>query len=847
MPTCGRPSRGYSLASLLTGIIAVCVLPLIGAAIALAAFGVERLQSERDADALATATNFATAIDEDLQARIAALRMLASAPEADDPARWPELHRLGRAFEASFGSHVILAESGEPMRMLLNTRVPLGAPLPALPRPQGHAAAPAALATGKPAVGDLFVGPIAHEPLVAIAVPVPHPIRTRRVLLTTPEARVLQRRVDRLSLPADWTLRLLDGQGQVIARRRPAAPEAAADDDAQRYRVDLRQAPWAVELRIPQAVRLREARQAAVLVAMSIGPAALLALGGALFATRRLRAAVDALWRPRGDTSPIPIAEFARARRQLDDAASARDAAQAAEREAQERSRTTFELANVGIAQLAPDGRWLRVNRRLCEIVGYGEDELLALRFQDITHPDDLAADAEYVRRLLAGEIPAYAMDKRYLRKDGSGVWVRLAVTLARDGAGGPDYFISVVEDITPRKRLEARDREQIDALARSEAEVRRLLALATRSRAALLDVLEDERRVTQSLRQSEAYRRRLFEHLADGVLLLDAEGRIHDANPHAAAMLGCAVEDLLDRPIDAFVAEKDRPQAARAAVRATAGDGPLSEWTLVRRDGSSLQVEVSAGPVDTQRHVAVLRDVSLRRAAEEALLRTQSELSNLTQRLLAQERTTTMRVAQALHDRLGQTLAVARLRLGTLSMRRTLAPPAETDAALGELGRLLQQAVVETRQVLSDLRPPLLEEQGLGTALDNEVQRLAKDTGGPTLQELEVAPGAAAHRYPPEVEYAAFMVVREALANALAHAQAATIRVLLDGDADWLRLEVRDDGVGLPAGMERGRPGHLGVVGMRERAVAIGAEFRITGRTGEGTEVTLEWNRDFA
>ena len=90
-------------------------------------------------------------------------------------------------------------------------------------------------------------------------------------------------------------------------------------------------------------------------------------------------------------------------------------------------------------------------------------------------------------------------------------------------------------------------------------------------------------------------------------------------------------------------------------------------------------------------------------------------------------------------------------------------------------------------------------------------------------------------------------MLVREALANALAHAQAPTIRVLLDGDADWLRLEVRDDGVGLPAGMERGRPGHLGVVGMRERAVAIGAEFRITGRTGEGTEVTLEWNRDFA
>ncbi|MEW5770080.1 MAG: PAS domain S-box protein [Pseudomonadota bacterium] len=128
---------------------------------------------------------------------------------------------------------------------------------------------------------------------------------------------------------------------------------------------------------------------------------------------------------------------------------------------AQERGETgydaTFEQVAVGIALVAPDGRWLRVNRKLCEIVGYSQAELLGKTFQDITHPDDLTADLEQVRRMLAGEIDTYAMEKRYLRKDGGEVWINLTVSLARRPDGTPDHFISVVEDIQRRKDAEAR------------------------------------------------------------------------------------------------------------------------------------------------------------------------------------------------------------------------------------------------------------------------------------------------------------------------------------------------------------------------------------------------------
>ena len=123
-------------------------------------------------------------------------------------------------------------------------------------------------------------------------------------------------------------------------------------------------------------------------------------------------------------------------------------------RENEQRFRATFEQAAVGIAHVAPDGRWLRVNQRLCAIVGYTYEELLQKTFQDITHPDDLDADLAYVRAMLAGEIANYSMEKRYFHKNGCVVWINLTVSLVRDIAGVPAYFIAVIEEIGERKRV---------------------------------------------------------------------------------------------------------------------------------------------------------------------------------------------------------------------------------------------------------------------------------------------------------------------------------------------------------------------------------------------------------
>jgi PAS domain S-box-containing protein len=124
-------------------------------------------------------------------------------------------------------------------------------------------------------------------------------------------------------------------------------------------------------------------------------------------------------------------------------------------KERERRFEATFEQAAVGMAHVGLDGNWLRVNRKLCEILGYTQEELSHLTFQDVTHPDDLDTDLEHVRRLVTGEIPAYELDKRYIVKSGEHIWVRLTVTLVRDEAGAPAYFISVVQDITARRKVD--------------------------------------------------------------------------------------------------------------------------------------------------------------------------------------------------------------------------------------------------------------------------------------------------------------------------------------------------------------------------------------------------------
>jgi PAS domain S-box-containing protein len=129
-------------------------------------------------------------------------------------------------------------------------------------------------------------------------------------------------------------------------------------------------------------------------------------------------------------------------------------------RESEERFRSAFDFAAIGKAMVSPEGHWLRVNQALCRIVGYSAKELLRIDFQAITHPDDLATDLNLLREMLDGKRSYYEMEKRYFHKSGRTIWVLLSVSLIRDENGRALYFISQMQDITERKRLERAVRE---------------------------------------------------------------------------------------------------------------------------------------------------------------------------------------------------------------------------------------------------------------------------------------------------------------------------------------------------------------------------------------------------
>ncbi|HFT7392695.1 TPA: PAS domain S-box protein [Aeromonas hydrophila] len=287
------------------------------------------------------------------------------------------------------------------------------------------------------------------------------------------------------------------------------------------------------------------------------------------------------------------------------------------------RFRTIFERAGVGIAMVAPDGGWLRVNDAFCQIVGYSQDELLKLTFQDITHPDDLDTDLSLLQQLINNDIDHYQLEKRYITKSGRSVWIQLIVTKKLSNNGELEYFISIIKNIQEQKEAEA-------SLAKLHKELESRVETRTKDLQLANEMLSasiaQQLRFEQELRRREAELQMVLQNANDAYVCIDHHGVIRDWNQQAEHTFGWSREEAIGRPLDETIIPaqmRDAHKTGLARYLATGKHHVLNqhiELTAVRRDGMTLPVEVRISPLFIDGKTifsAFLHDITERKQAE--------------------------------------------------------------------------------------------------------------------------------------------------------------------------------------------------------------------------------------
>jgi PAS domain S-box-containing protein len=337
---------------------------------------------------------------------------------------------------------------------------------------------------------------------------------------------------------------------------------------------------------------------------------------------------------------------------------------------------------------------------------------------------------------------------------------------------------------------------------------------------------------------------RQFLEAMPIGVVVFDDQLRVLYWNRQCEIIFGWRAADVLGcTPWESYAPEIGADQAADMLKRV---NEQRDNYALTRdarhRDGSLRHCTWVVSPErDEQgqlvRALALVQDITEQRRADTAQAHYAADISALARQLLDHDAQITRRLAQTLHDRLGQTLTALRLAFDVVDAN-SASPDAWQESPMGPL---IDQAVKEVREALTELRPPLLNEQGLLDALDNEIRSLWRNPNRVRIA-LTSEGDHVKDRYPSDVEYAAFMIAREAVGNALRHAKPHHVGVHMNAPGGKLTLEIKDDGLGFDGQTELPKPGHLGLVGMRERALAVGALLTVQSLTGVGSCVRFVW-----
>ena len=362
------------------------------------------------------------------------------------------------------------------------------------------------------------------------------------------------------------------------------------------------------------------------------------------------------------------------------------------------RFQVTFEQAAVGMARVGLDRKWLQVNQKLCDIVGYTRAELLGRSCQEIAHPDDVDADLNDFYRLLAGEIETYTFDWRCIRKNGTCVLVDVTVSLTRKPNGDPNYLILAIQDISDRTQAQqalqqARDEleiqvaQQSDELQQTKEELETMLEELQVAEEELRQQNEELLRNQQATELQRQRYRDLFEFAPDGYLVTDVKGNIQEANRAAATLFGVRQQRLIGKSLSVFIPQQER-QSFRIRL---AQLQQVQDWEvqLQPRDGDPFPAMLAVTSIrDLQGEQIglrwLIRDISVAKQMENQLQAARAQLE-----IRVEERTAELSQANTLlQQQYQQQRLVTQM---ALRIRQSL-----------NLDEILQTTVEEVRQFLA-------------------------------------------------------------------------------------------------------------------------------------------------
>jgi PAS domain S-box-containing protein len=461
----------------------------------------------------------------------------------------------------------------------------------------------------------------------------------------------------------------------------------------------------------------------------------------------------------------------------------------------------TLDSAAFGAALATLDGRLIKANPVLCEMLGYSQEEILSLGFQGITHPSD-TTDPAFFNQILGGAVEHYQAENRYVHKLGHTVWAICGISLVRGSDHRPRYFLTQIQDISQYKQTESR------------------------------------------MLQSQVLLQRVIDGTPDVVFVKDSQGRYLVANAAGVRLLGKPLEKILGRDDT----ELSPPEVARRIIETDRQVMESAETKVyemaITLEGKPRAFLYTRTPYydqfgEIQGLVVIARDVTEHQQAAEHLENSRAELRALSAQLQSVREEERMRIAREIHDELGQVLTGLKMDVVSLARRISSATTKQDWQQLKERAQsvadLINNAILTVRKISTELRPGLLDAVGLTAAIEWQAREFENRTGIKCKLKLP----HANVKLDQNRSVAVFRIFQEILTNVTRHAQASEVNVVLEEQDSNLFLEARDNGRGIRAS-EFSNPKSLGLLGMRERSLLLGGEFNIRGVQVKGTTVTV-------